>query len=269
ATLRSFPNEMVWAPALGWFLIGISLVAKHRYRDRVRYLAVMAVVPAAVLYLLGLFTALWVPRYVMFSVIAWCILAAVAVAGSWLRIGVMLVIVTILVVPAQQAIRRPGAVGDGIVDGSNATASYQVGDHRAAMQIIAENYRPGDGIVYEPESAWSLRLAVRYYLDRSKWPADVLLTRSARSNNTFEASECSAPARCLAGVQRIWIYRVGDHNSNLDYFPGPIPQALRESYQLGNHWSVRNGTVEIYVRDAPRPVANTSRGGMTESLSDR
>ncbi|HEX3733278.1 MAG TPA: glycosyltransferase family 39 protein, partial [Mycobacteriales bacterium] len=157
ATLRSFPNEVVWAPALGWFLIGISLLAKHRYRDRVRYLAVMAVVPAAVLYLLGLFTALWMPRYVMFSVIAWCILAAVAVAGSWLRIGMMLVIVTILVVPAQQTIRRPGAVGYGIVDGSNATASYQVGDHRAAMQIVAENYRPGDGIVFEPESAWSLR----------------------------------------------------------------------------------------------------------------
>lgn len=246
-SVQTFPNELFWSPLLGWFVIGVALLARHPRRDLVGYLGVMALLPPVVLYLLGLFTAAWVPRYVLFSLVAWCLLAAVATARSAVRSVVLVGLVAVLSISSHVLIREPGSVGEVFSDGEH-TAAYQVADHRTAMAILAKNVRPGDGMVFEPESAWSLRSIVKYYLAPGKRPHDVLMTRTPRQNDTFEATECADPRRCLSSVDRVWIYRVGEHHSTLDYFPGPIPVALRADFQLGNHWSVPGGTLEIFLR---------------------
>ncbi len=251
-SVQTLPNELFWSPLLGWLVVGVALLAKGRpgyhRRDFVGYVAVVAVIPAVVLYLLGTFTAAWVPRYVLFSMVACCLLAAVAVADSTPRAVVLVGLVAVLSISSHALIRDPGSVGDVFEGGSDHTSAYRIADHRTAMGILARNVRPGDGMVFEPESAWSLRLVVEYYLASDKRPHDVLVTRTARQNDTFEATECATPRRCLGTVNRVWIYRVGEHYSTLDYFPGSIPAALRADFQLGNHWPMSNGTLEIYLR---------------------
>ena len=252
-SMQTFPNELFWSPLLGWLVIGVALLAKgvgpqYRRRELVGYLAVMAVLPPVVLYLLGLFTAAWVPRYVLFSLVAWCLLAAVAVAHSTLRAVVLVGLVAALSISSHVLIREPGSVGEVFEVGNDQTAGYRIADHRSAMAILARNVQPGDGMVFEPDSAWSLRPVVRYYLAADKTPRDVLATRTPRQNETFEATECAVPRHCLSAVSRVWIYRVGEHNSALDYFPGPIPDALRADFQVGNHWPVTGGTLEVYLR---------------------
>lgn len=233
------PKTLFWSTAVGWLIVGVVVLVQNQRRAAVGWLVAMAVVPSAVLYVAAFFTPLWLPRYVLYTLVAWCVLAAVAVARSWWRTALLTLLVVAVAIPVHDTLRTP--VGSG--------TEVFLPDHRAAVNVIAGNYREGDGMVFEPDSAWSLRPAVRYYLDESRRPKDVLAVRTARQTHSFKTRECPNVRRCLVGVNRIWVYHAGIHTSALNYFPGPVPGIVSADFYLANQWYVENGTVGLYIRN--------------------
>jgi len=234
-SFQNLPNDLFWSPLIGWFILGVALFAGALNRSAVRHLALIAVLPAVGLYVAAFFTPLWVPRYVFYTLPIWCLLAAIAVSARWWRVAVVFALVVAIGLPAHEYLRR--------------TTGHDQADFRVAMQVIDGNYRPGDGMVYAPTSAWSIRSAVRYYLPENR-PRDVLAVRSSLETNTLETEECSNPRPCLDGVPRIWVFRPANLDSPLDRFPTRVASAIEDQYEVDQVWRLGNATVGLYVRES-------------------
>jgi mannosyltransferase len=76
-----------------------------------------------------------------------------------------------------------------------------------AANMIANGYRPGDGVYYLRGANWwwMLDVGVTYYLPPNVKPHDVFLSRTAATNNELYAIDCAHPEQCLGDVQRIWM----------------------------------------------------------------
>ncbi|MGI8648076.1 MAG: glycosyltransferase family 39 protein [Mycobacteriales bacterium] len=232
-SLENLPDGLFGSSAIGLVLMGVALSARSHNRLVIGQLTAIALLPVAGLYLMSFATPMWVPRYLIYTLAVWCLLAAVTMAGNRLGTLVIFALVLAIGVPSHQLLRQ--------------TVGQQQIDYRVAMRVIGQNYQPGDGIVYDPASAWSVRPAVRYYLPKNR-PRDVLVTKTAAQDHSLDAQECARSEDCLRGVPRVWIFRPVSYNSTLDDFSGQVPRTLRREYTLTMTWRVANSTIEVYSR---------------------
>ncbi|PZS11142.1 MAG: hypothetical protein DLM55_02480 [Acidimicrobiales bacterium] len=240
---QNLPNDLFWSPAIGWSLVGIVLffLAGNSFsfygynRTKVYQLGAIAIMPSVSLYIMSFVSPSWVPRYVIYTVIPWCLLAAAAAATTRWRTIVVFVLVAIIGIPTYSYLRLP--------------ISHDQPDYRAAMRVISENYRAGDTMVYEPREAWKVRPEVRYYLRKDR-PRDVLAVSSSKQNNSFHTYECQKPRSCLRGISRVWVFRPSKHDSALDDYVDLTPETLRQDYFVDKTWHPGTSTVALYVRKA-------------------
>ncbi|WP_231931753.1 glycosyltransferase family 39 protein [Micromonospora echinospora] len=193
--------------------------------------------PAALLFVAGLVTAVWVPRYLVFTTPFLC-LPAGALLASVRPVPALAVvgITAALGAPAQLDLRRT----------HDWPRSAQV-DYRAAARIVAAGQRPGDGVVYGSRDGFLfLDLGLAYHLGDGR-PRDVLAVRDPRRAGDLRATECERPARCLAGVDRVWLVVAGDRADPVAALPTVKREAL-DGFSPTGRWTVPGITVALLAR---------------------
>ncbi|MFI6229375.1 glycosyltransferase family 39 protein [Micromonospora echinospora] len=260
--LAGLPGSLTASAVVGGLLVGLAVVGAARPADSrpadvgaaapgsggrppatpvarswgwIMLAAVAA--PAALLFVAGLVTAVWVPRYLVFTTPFLC-LPAGALLASVRPVPALAVvgITAALGAPAQLDLRRT----------HDWPRSAQV-DYRAAARIVAAGQRPGDGVVYGSRDGFLfLDLGLAYHLGDGR-PRDVLAARDPRRAGDLRATECERPARCLAGVDRVWLVVAGDRADPVAVLPTASREALDDFSPTGR-WTVPGITVALLLR---------------------
>jgi len=177
-------------------------------------------------------------RYLLFTVPAWAVLAGAGLGA--LRPRVLAVVglagVTLLGVQDQQRLRR--------------SAAHEWTDERGAAKIIADSYRPGDGIVpVRGDVKWMmLDFALDYYLPPTVRPTDVFAAGTAAQHGDFFTTTCARPVACLGSTPRVWVVVYGPADQPYRDLPADEARALTELYTPTRLSQVRGLTVSLLER---------------------
>ena len=236
-TILAAPQDLFVSGAVAGAVIGLAILSFSGGR-RVLPLVSWALVPMAALAVIAQFTPLFWPRYLIYTVPAWVLLAALTVGRlSRGRTVAVLVAVALLGAPSQTSIRMP--------DG-HAQAT------RAAGALIADNYQPGDAAAFSLlESApWVPRDLVSRYVTERRRPLDVFAVGPQRTDGRMAAPECPDLTACLdrADPPRLWIVRLRTQPDPLAGIGAAKEALLRSRYHLVNLWLVSGLTVALYRR---------------------
>jgi mannosyltransferase len=229
------------AALFGSLAVAIAIVVLAAFALPLRWPSALysawAVVPVAALVAVSLVVPMLLPRYLVFTLPAWALLAGFAAAripGRW-AIAAVIAVVALLGLPAQLDIRR----GDGHDEATREMAS-----------IIATQERPGDVAVYaanEARGGWTTRDLVAHYVPADRRPGDPLMTRPPRTDGDLLAGECQDVARCLGTPQRVWVVRMGELSDPLRGLGSGKETALRGRYHVAKVWRLRNTTLALMV----------------------
>jgi mannosyltransferase len=232
--------EPTTAALFGSLAVGIAIVVLAAFALPLRWPSALysawALVPVAALVVVSLVVPMLLPRYLVFTLPAWALLAGFAVAripGRWAIAAVA--VIALLGLPAQLDIRR----GDGHEEATRGMAS-----------IIAAQERPGDVAVYaanESRGGWTTRDLVTHYVPADRRPRDPLLTRPPRTDGQLLAGECQDVARCLGKPQRVWVVRMGELSDPLNGLGRDKEKVLRGGYHVAKVWRLRNTTLALMV----------------------
>lgn len=238
AAVRSFPEGIFKSASVCGVVIGLAvlgatfLLASRRPDDRVvvATLGAWALVPPIFCYVTFPVLHVFLPRYVLFVVPAWSILAAVAAcrAGQlvWRHLWPLTAVVGVALVAwvglaAQTVVRESPVVGQP--------------DFRAAVSTIRDQLKPGDGIVYNDtfgKLSDLAREAFAYEMRREPQPRDVFLVKTAQQRGSFSASECIMAAPCLGSSPRVWLIYTGYSGDPFDGLAADRATLLRNDYKV-------------------------------------
>lgn len=205
-------------------------------------LLLLAVTPVVAVWLVSRgSTSYFVDRYLLFTVPAWAALAGggvravyttvaaaarrsrtpgqVRAAGALLAVG-LLAVPALVALPQQSSVRYAGS------------HSYSREPYRAAAELIAAGYRPGDGIATPlGNQSWAMvGTGISYYLPPDVRPYPVFVQHSAVQAEDLFPAACPQPDDCVGQGQRIWLLVLGDTAEPLAAMPGDQARALRSRY---------------------------------------
>lgn len=246
-------GQVDWIPELTWEIVGAwpqDLVLDAVFAGAVFVLAVLAIrlsgrasvlcLGLATLPVVGLavmslaISPVWMPRYVLFTLPGWLLLAGAALARAG-RIHAVAAVAALLVVsaPSQMALRS--------------AAGHDDVDHRAIARIVGREARPGDAVLFPYRGRF--REGLRHYLSNDRLPLDVMADGSAAGAGTLEVPECSRPERCLGTPPRVWVLCFGDCDNATEGLHDPVREAVDAAgYREADRWRVYRGTVALYER---------------------
>ncbi|MFC7261027.1 glycosyltransferase family 39 protein [Streptomyces lutosisoli] len=203
--VATYPRDLFGSWFAGAVVMGLGVVGLLMAGHKAVMPAVWAALPPALTFLTSDRLHLFLPRYLLFTIPAWLLLAAAGAdrcAEGLIRLRWMG--------------RRGRAAGWVLVTGAVAGFAFQVfpavatarqdlpgePDYAGAGRIVRAGERPGDGIVYDGE--FSERKAMSYELRGGARPKDVLMRLTPQEIGWYSAAECDVPADCLAGHRRLW-----------------------------------------------------------------
>jgi mannosyltransferase len=253
---RQSGTQITWIPPLTWSRLGDTpaqlfgaeiiagavmalALAAMSLRSSMRIITLWAVVPAAGLAAAQFITPLWVPRYLLFVLPAWALLAAMALRRLTVLRGLVAVLgIGALSMPTQVTIR-------------------DVGGHEFASRdissVIKANALPGDAVLFGPFDNGDQRIsrdAFDRYLAPAERPQDKLMVLPPRTNGALGAQECAdaqIPA-CFGKPGRVWVVRTGKLTDALDGIGPAKQQLLRLSFVQSEIWPLKGFTVALYTR---------------------
>jgi mannosyltransferase len=234
----SSPDLVFGSPDVAGALIALSLLAFSIRRGPL-LLASWALVPLAALALIGQFAPLFYGRYLLYTLPAWAVLAALALRRlSTARALAVVLVVALLGTPTQNAIRDSDGHG---------TASREAG------RIIGGNERPGDGVAYKLDETapWATRDILARYVPADRQPRDIFATSPQRTGGRLAAAECADLAACLdrADPARLWVVRRRTQTDPLLAIGQPKEDLLRARYHLVRLWLISGLTIALYARN--------------------
>ncbi|MDQ1651451.1 MAG: hypothetical protein QOI35_651, partial [Cryptosporangiaceae bacterium] len=235
SSLAEYPGEVFGAALGAGVILALALFAVSLRRPAVVYSA-WALVPTALVFAAGTAIPLWLPRYLLFTIPAWVLLAATALGRYPVIRGlVAIAAVAVLAVPAQSQLRA--------VDGHSQ-------DTRQLAALIASLSRPGDGIVYgtlDRGGGWIARDTVAHYVPAEQQPTDLLAERPQRTGGHLLAAECPAIVKCLGRTDRVWLVRLGETDNPLVGIGKPKMEAFT-NYDVVKTWRPRGFTLALLLR---------------------
>ncbi|MFJ1542795.1 glycosyltransferase family 39 protein [Micromonospora chalcea] len=248
--LAALPGALAQSGVVGGFVLALAALGAARLGRRALLPAAAVLLPVLLVFTAGTMVPLWVTRYLVFTVPLACLLAGAALAaarvalspapppGGRIAAGLAVVVLAgLLGLPDQAALRR-----------THEWPRSAPVDYAGAAQVIRAEQRPGDAIVYSPRDGWLFPdLGMAYHLG-SRLPRDVLVVRDQRQDASLWAVECDDPARCLAGVDRVWLVVTGRRADPLAAVPGAKGDALRAGYTVRQVWPRPGITVALLVR---------------------
>ncbi|MEV7214835.1 glycosyltransferase family 39 protein [Kitasatospora cineracea] len=164
-------------------------------------------------------TSYFLDRYLLFTLPAWAVLAGAGLAALRPRALTAIGLAAVLVLGAhdQRVVRQRYA--------------HTAWDGAAAAKVIADGYRPGDGVApqrYGNAIFTAVPTALDLYLPARVRLDDVFVERSAVELGELYPQLCADPAACLDGVQRVWVVTVLPDE---DTAPGRAPVAHDDPFE--------------------------------------
>ncbi|XTZ17636.1 glycosyltransferase family 39 protein [Micromonospora echinospora] len=239
ATLQrvaDLPGGLTGQALLGGVILALALVGMSLRRPAVVYTA-WAFVPVLGLYVVSQFTPLWLPRYLLFVLPAFALLAATALSRAPVLRGLAVVVVVALVgLPAQLNLRDT----DGHTQASRDLGALLVKEGRADDVAVYGGNVGGDQRI--------ARDAVARYTPTRNRPKDVLLAQAPRTGGSFTAQECAEVATCLGTPQRVWVVRTGRFDDPLRGLGDSKEPLLRGQYDVERVFRPTGYTVALLLR---------------------
>jgi len=254
-----FGRNLFYSTSVAAALIILAVLAWAVAWREAAFMTALAIGPVAAVWLVsqGEYSYFF-PRYLLFTVGAWAVLAGIGLSRLDARIGVAAVlVVAILGAGDQQVIREPGA---------HSWPSYPVGyggsylDYAGAAAFVARRAQAGDGVVYQGrarQQSWlMIEYGLQYYLSRDMpngvpAPHQLFVARSAAQAGTLYSQPCRHPAACLGAETRIWIVASGRQLSPYHAVTPAQASLLRPRYRLSLVKHVRGLTVFLLTRTEP------------------
>ena len=236
-TFSFFARNLFYSTAAAAALIIVAVFAWAVAWRKAAFATAIAVLPAIAVWVVSQGPdSYFFPRYVLFSVTGWVLLAGIALSKLDVRVAAVAVAVFgVLGAGDQLVIREPGA--------HNWAAYPVIGDtsywnYEAAAEVIARAVRPGDGIAYpaNPDRWVMADFGTQYYLARdlpaAKVPREVFVVRTAAAADSMYPVLCQHPASCLGGTSRVWIVTLGRAKHPYQYTPATERVALTARYRV-------------------------------------
>jgi mannosyltransferase len=252
-----FGRNLFYSTAVAAALIFVAVLAWAVNRRAAAVATAIAVAPVAALWVLSQGpTSYFFPRYMLFTVGAWAVLAGLALSRLDARVAAAAVLVFgILGAGDQQVIRGVGA---------HSWADYPVSqntqylDYAGAASFIAGHVRPADGIAYPgvPDRWEMIDYGVQYYLSRDlpsgAVPREVFVAKTAAAAGTIYPVICPDATACLGQTPRVWIVGSGYLSQPSEAFlPGGEYAVLRAHYRVERIRHFPSLTVFLLVRSSP------------------
>lgn len=242
-----YPEVLFGSTTVAWVSVSVAalgvVVAWYARRGPILPLVLWALLPPLFSYVVYPWVRLFVPKYALFTLPAWVLLAAIAIAvpvtglRRWLPPADRAVVLGLAVLLLAAA----GISGHRVV---RLDPVYGEADFRAAADLIDRGYQPGDGIAYAGFSPGrAIRIPMRYEL-RSE-PRDVFLARPGSELGTFGSTDCADLAGCLGDTQRIWLVLGATRPDPLDVLPQDRAELLRERFTVDGYWRLKRVNVAL------------------------
>ena len=215
ADFAFFGRNLFYSTSVAAALIILAVLAWAVAWREAAFMTAIAVAPVAAVWLVsqGPYSYFF-PRYLLFTVGAWAILAGIGLSRLDARIAAAAVLViAILGAGDQQVVREPGA---------HNWPSYPVGsggayvDYAGAATFVARQAKASDGIVYQDYQARWLMIGygLQYYLARDMpngvpVPGELFVAETAARADALYPVPCQHPAACLGQEARIWVVASG------------------------------------------------------------
>lgn len=245
--VRQYPEALFGSATVAWVTISLAVlgavVAWYARRGPILPLLLWAVLPPVVCYASYPWIRLFVPKYALFTLPAWVLLAAIAIAvpitglRRWLLPADRAVVLGLAVLLVAAA----GISGHRVV---RLDPVYGEPDFRAAAALIDQGYQPGDGIAYGGFSPLrAIRIPMRYELRAE--PRDVFLARPGAELGSFGSAECTDLAGCLGDTRRIWLVLGAARPDPLTVLPQERATLLRERFTISGYWRLKRVNVAL------------------------
>ncbi|WP_052681718.1 glycosyltransferase family 39 protein [Saccharothrix sp. ST-888] len=211
-----FGSAAVSLLMLALAVLPLAWPAGRRYAVEI---GLMAVLPIVLIWLISQgSTAYFLDRYLLFTLPAWAVLAGAGLTALRPRWLAPLGLVVVLLAGAHDQLD------------SRRQFARENWDAESAAKVIADGYRPGDGIVALRGSSLAylqVDTALHYYLpDRVKLN-DVLVARSAEAVGDIYPQLCTDPVPCIGDTSRVWVVATGSSvDKPLEEYDPPQAEAL-------------------------------------------
>lgn len=240
--LLQTPAVLTGSLLIGGMLLVLGFLA-FSWRAPALVWTLWAVLPMIGLGLVSVAVPMWLPRYLLFTLPAWALLAATTVTTvsavsrlPILRGTAFLALVGVLVLYDQVQIR--GVAG-------------HAQDSRAIGMVLNQHARPSDAVMYGKfDEDFTPRLAVARYTDAAHRPNDVLAEAAAMAKGNFRAVECASAAQCARDPDRIWVIRPGNRSDVLAGIGKDRETLLKGGYLTAQTWNLAGFTMALLTRKA-------------------
>jgi mannosyltransferase len=210
------------------------------------------VVPTGTLLAVSLVKPVYGQRYIEFTLPALAILVAAGLAGlarllattslgrldlrlAWVPSALVLLVLAVLLISPQHAIRQSSARPD---------------DLRLASSIVAANEQPGDVVFYMPQNMYVLGTG---YPAPFRKLRNIGLAESAVASATLTGTEVSSPAELAArftDVKRVWVV-TGNNNYKFPTPSTPVDKEkmaliTRSGMHLAHRWQAGEVMLSLY-----------------------
>lgn len=239
-SLIELPELLFQSSVVAAAVIGLAVVGAALLRGRSLAFVVWAVVPPLVLFFTFDLFHLFYFRYLLFTLPAWVILAAVAIeevvrlvsARQWgihRAVGVTAVLGLVAVlgfsVTDQAVVRRDPPPGEP--------------DFRSAAAVVSTFGQAGDAIAYGGDrngGIKSLRRAMAYELRGSARPDDIFLTVSPQARGQFAGVENREPGLAVGEHRRVWLITHVVSGDPFAQMPDKRAELLRARFTVARVW---------------------------------
>jgi mannosyltransferase len=261
-SLWVLPRMLFVSPGVGRSVLLLALAALWKREQNRVFAATWALLPLAFLYLTRSHIHLFIHRYMLFVVPAFCLLSALTLADlehflasafsraptlrrrklAWLAPLSLLALIA-YTGRIKQAQLRSGESGG---------AQF---DYLGVATLLERESRASDAIAFAGQGAtpdWA-RMAVAY--ERRHLPAlrDVFVHKSSAELGQFFAEECSEPAQCLPDdVARLWLVTCTDQDDVLSDMDQAKRQVLEREFAITKVQALHNIQVALLERRPSR-----------------
>ena len=246
-----FGRNLFYSTSVAAALIILAVLAWAVAWREAAFMTALAVAPVAAVWLVSQGTwSYFFPRYLLFTVGAWAVLAGIGLSRLDARVAAAAVLViAVLGAGDQQVIREPGA---------HSWTTYPVGyggsylDYEGAAAFVARQAKAGDGAVYqasEHQASWlMIGYGLEYYLGRDMphgvpVPRELFVAQTAVKAGTLYPVPCQHPAACLGYAPRIWVVSSGYQRSPYEAVTPAQAAVLRPRYRLSEVKHLKSLTV--------------------------
>lgn len=237
----------------GRVALAVLVLAALAWATRPRvagYVTAAAVLPLVAVWLVSQAgVSYFLPRYVLFTLIALSVLAGLAVTRPGRLAAAAIVALAALGAPDQVMIRQPAAH-----NWSSYPSGAEAGifEYARAAAIVAEGTRPGDGIAYSRgRTAWEdMDLGIGYYLRQDLRPGmpaprELFTAQTPGQAGGLYPAPCAHPERCLDHPDRVWIVGGWPSPDPLRVIPRAESAVLRHHYRISRVWHTGGLTVGL------------------------